>query len=182
MRKILAGCVALVAVSWLTAGCSSSGSSGGSGGSSASSGGSTGSGSGGNTGTGSGGTTSSGSGGSGNGNCVLPTTWKDNAQNAMCVSCMQDNCCSVIVACASDPGCLAIYNCENKCYEGIGPDGGMVADDDAGTDDAGNTAMDNCVMQCKNAGSAAAMALFGPQDDCVNDMIPPHCGMIQVCY
>jgi hypothetical protein len=179
MRKILAGCVALVAVSWLTAGCSSSGSNGGSGGSSASSGGSTGSGSGG---TGSGGSSSSGSDASGNGNCILPTTWVENAQNAMCISCMQENCCSVIVACASDPGCLAIYNCENKCYEGMGPDGGVVAGDDAGTDDAGNTAMDNCVMDCQKAGSAAALALYNPQNNCVNDMVPPNCGMTQICF
>jgi hypothetical protein len=95
---------------------------------------------------------------------------------------MQENCCSVIVACAADPGCLAIYNCENKCYEGMGPDGGTVADDDAGTDDAGNTAMDNCVMECQKAGSAAALALYNPQDSCVNDMIPPNCGMPQICF
>lgn len=187
MRKTQVTLVALVAASWLTVGCSSSGgSNSGSGGSSAGSGsgGNSGSGSGGNS-SGGGGSSSNGSGGS-NGTCVLPKTWTDNleGQSSTCVSCVQMNCCDSVVACASSTNdCLPVYTCEQKCYEGIGPDGGAVADDDAGVDDAGNTAMDNCREECVKLGTATGQMLWHAQDDCVNGLIPPAttCGKKEVC-
>ncbi|HEY2902011.1 MAG TPA: hypothetical protein VGL59_15630 [Polyangia bacterium] len=195
MQKILVGCVALVAASWLTVGCSSSGSSNnGSGGSSAgSSGGSSGnnSGTGGTSGGSSGGTSGgSGSGGSTGGGgdmsgCVLPQTWIDNSPGVPCNTCMQMNCCDKIGACAANADCLKIYSCEQDCYSGKGPDGGVVAEDDAGTDDAGNTAMDNCVMACQAMGmtaSASGYTLYSAQDSCVNGSLPPACGAMDVCY
>jgi hypothetical protein len=98
---------------------------------------------------------------------------------------MQMNCCDKIGACAANADCLKIYSCEQDCYSGKGPDGGVVAEDDAGTDDAGNTAMDNCVMACQAMGmtaSASGYTLYSAQDSCVNGSLPPACGAMDVCY
>ena len=179
MRKTLAPLIALVAVSWLTVGCSSSGSgnngTGGSGPNSGTGGGN----------SGSGGTTGGGTGGGSSANCIVPKTWTDNLESlgTMCVACAQANCCDGIKACAADQDCLKIYKCEQDCYSGIGPDGSVVGEDDAGTDDAGNTMMDKCVMDCIAAGTTAAQTLFGTQDDCVNGLIPAAttCGKKEIC-
>ena len=176
MRRILAGCLALVAVSWLAAGCSSGSSNGGSGGASAS-GGSNGGTSGGKGGAAGGGL--GGAAGDPNADCnvgIMAMRWLSDV--AACNTCQQKNCCAKIVACAGNNDCLGIYKCEQNCYDGIGPDGGAVASDDAGTDDAMNTAMDRCVNDCKAAGTPAGLALYTPQDECVNGDV---CGAVDVC-
>jgi len=113
----------------------------------------------------SGGTTAdTGAGGDGASACMLPDAW---TYNPMCDTCQVKYCCAPINDCASDPGCLAIFNCEQNCYNGQGPDGGAI-NPDAGPDDAGNTPTDDCIAACKAAGTAAAQMLFDTQDTCVN--------------
>jgi hypothetical protein len=184
--KTLAAWVVLVGAAGLVGGCSSSGSgNGGSGGSGSGTGGGMSAG-GGGSGSGTGGTTSGSGGGSGGGNsnCVIPTTWTENLMDisSQCLPCAQMYCCDKIVTCAGNTACLDIYKCEQNCYNGIGPDGGVVADDDAGTDDAGATAMDRCVEQCKATGSAAGKPAYDDQDSCINGLLPTNCGKMEVCY
>ena len=175
MRKTLAAWVVLVTVSSLTLGCSSSngggsGSGGTSGGMNTGSGGSS---------SGSGGASGAGSGGSGSSaNCVLPTTWTDNLGffGEACISCAQTYCCDAIVKCAKEPDCLAIYNCEQKCYE-TSDDGGL----DGSADDAGTTPEDQCVEACRTNGSATGKPLYEAQDSCVNGEIPMTCGKKGTC-
>lgn len=182
MRNTLMAWAVLVGASALGAGCSSgSSNNNGSGGMS---GGAGNSGTGGGSATGTGGG-SSGTGGGSSSNCIIPTTWTDNLEsigNAKCLPCAQMNCCDLIVKCAANQDCVATYSCEQDCYNNKGPDGSFVADDDAGTDDAGMTAMDRCVADCKANGPAAGKTDYDNQDHCINDQLPNTCGQMDVCY
>jgi hypothetical protein len=177
MRRVVAGFVVLVAASWIAVSCSSGGGGG--------------AGSGGSNGGGSGGT-SGGSGGSANGGATgdnamcaatagLPKLWRDETPNADCTNCLLNNCCTVIQACSNNDGCRGIFACQVACYSGTGPDGAVLPDDDAGTDDAGNTARDNCAENCLKAATQAAQDLFEPANDCFNGLLPNQCGKPEVC-
>ena len=187
MRRVVAGFVVLVAASWIAVSCSSGGGGGGAG-----SGGATGGGTGGTSGGGSGGTTGGGSGGSAAGGATgdnaacaatagLPKVWRDETPGTDCTTCLLNNCCTVIQACSNNDGCRAIFSCQAACYSGIGPDGSALPGDDAGTDDAGNTAQDNCAENCFKAGPQASKDLFEPADECFNGLLPNQCGKPEVC-
>jgi hypothetical protein len=47
-------------------------------------------------------------------------------------------CCTALAACMNDPACKATDACQYNCYNGVGPDGGMIGVD----------AGDNCANSC----------------------------------
>jgi hypothetical protein len=117
----------------------------------------------------------------GGSSCTIPSDWAQNSAGPLCDTCEQQHCCAVINACNSDPGCKAIYNCQNNCYSGTGLDGGAISQDGGAVDDAGDTAEDVCAQACVDQAPSAAQALFTPQDDCVNGSSGTQCGGASVC-
>lgn len=135
--------------------------------------------SGGTTPKGDGGTGSTGDGGGSS--CTIAADWASSSAGPACDTCEQQHCCAVIQACNDDKGCKAIFDCQNNCYSGIGPDGGAIPQDGGAVDDAGDSAGDLCAQACIDQAPAASQALFTPQDDCVNGTAANQCGKVGVC-
>jgi hypothetical protein len=124
-----------------------------------------------------GGSSSGGEGGS----CTVAADWAQNSNGPACDTCEQKNCCAVIKSCSNDTGCTAIFDCQNNCYSGVGPDGGSVAGDGGIVDDAGDTSEDVCAQACVTQQPQASQDLFTAQDDCVNGTGANQCGASAVC-
>jgi hypothetical protein len=123
--------------------------------------------------TGSGGGSATGSGtlpAPADGGCSLGAQAIDYAGCTECAVCWQTYCCQQSNDCLNDPACNALLACQSSCYNGTGPDGGVV-DVDASTelpdggelDDPDYCAYTTCLPE--DAG-----ALYNGLQDCLNTL------------
>jgi hypothetical protein len=92
------------------------------------------------------------------GACMFPNGFTYGS--AGCTTCLQTNCCEVVVTCVNDPACLALNNCIANCDQGTS-DAGSFSPDDAG-------AVQTCDQACGNGVAASVINELNAQGACYN--------------